>query len=321
MEIKEEFNKKNIDTKIFAIFFSIALFLIFAYLSGNLSWLSDFNLFINLIGGLLAAFIGTLALVRFYTKKNRLNYLFLGLGFLAISVVEIVQVLVVITAFRDLFSIDTTQAFPISEVLSRVFLSLILFLSWLFRREEEKGKQLSEKLPFVGVLLVITSTIVLVSLFTQIFANLQQYMFAIIGQTVSLFIYILALIGYIRSKGIKTNSFDFWIIFSLSFSIISQIFYLPYLNLEYSLMLNLATTAKFISYVILLFGFLHSIYEVYKKEEKHQKELERKNIILSETKKKVEEAYMLLRSEKWQLTKEKEKSTADRIMKDILNNK
>jgi hypothetical protein len=321
MGMKEQFSKKNIDAKTFVIFITIAIFLLFAYLGAQFNWLSDFNLFINLIGGIFALFIGLLSLLRFYTKKNRFNYLFLGLGFLAISVVEIVQVLVVITAFRDLFSIDTTQAFPISEVLSRVFLSLILFLSWLFRKEDQKETQPNEKLAYVGLLLGISTTIILVSLTTQIFANYQQYMLSIIGQTVSLMIYILAITGYIRSKGIRTSNFDFWIIFSLSFSIISQFFFLPYLNLEYKLMLNLATLAKFVSYIVLLLGFLNSIYEIYKKEEKAQKELERKNLILNETKKKVEEAYMLLRSEKWQLTKTKEKSTADRIMKDILNNK
>ena len=81
-------------------------------------------------------------------------------------------------------------------------------------------------------------------------------------------------------------------------------------------MLNLSTLAKFLSYAILLIGFLHSIYEMYKSEESAQKELLRKNIVLAETKKKVEEAYMILRNEKWALTKQK--GSADEILKDIL---
>lgn len=72
--------------------------------------------------------------------------------------------------------------------------------------------------------------------------------------------------------------------------------------------------------MVLLIGFLNSVYEMYKREEEYQKELVKKNLILKETKKKVEEAYMLLRSEKWKLTKEKEKDTADKIMQDILKN-
>jgi len=129
-------------------------------------------------------------------------------------------------------------------------------------------------------------------------------------------VYILTLIGYLRGKGMYYRSFDFWILLSLSFGILSQIFFLPFLNIEYYLMLDLSTLAKFLSYTTLLFGFLYSIYEMYKSEEMAQKELIRKNLILSETKKKVEEAYMILRNEKWALTKQS--GSADKILKDIL---
>lgn len=129
-------------------------------------------------------------------------------------------------------------------------------------------------------------------------------------------LYVLTLVAYIRSSGMYYRNFDFWLIFSLTFAILSQIFYLPFLNIEYYLMLNLSTLAKFLSYTVLLVGFLHSIYEMYKSEESVQKELVKKNLVLTETKKKVEEAYMVLRSEKWELGKKK--GSADKILKDIL---
>lgn len=84
-------------------------------------------------------------------------------------------------------------------------------------------------------------------------------------------------------------------------------------------MLNLSTIAKFISYLVLLVGFLYSIYEMYKSEEDTQRELTRRNLLLTETKKKVEEAYMILRDEKWAITKSKD--SVDEILKDILKKK
>lgn len=319
MDSLREFDKRNVLFKVFLILISVVLFLVFAYFSAGLRWFSSFNLFINLVGAIFAFFIGLLALVRFYTKKSSLNYLFLGLGFLVVSVVEVAQILVSMGSFADLFAVSAaTEAFPVTEVVSRVFLSIIMFLSWLLMREEYRERRVSERLAFVGVAVGISATVVLVSLYTQLFAGMQEYMFAIIGQTLALLIYILALAGFGRSRGFCCRNFDFWVVFSLVFSIISQIFFLPYLNLEYDLALNLATLAKFISYVLLLFGFLHSVYEMYKREEEIQRELAKKNVILNETKKKVEESYMLLRQEKWKLTKEKESD--DGIMRDILSN-
>lgn len=318
MEI--QFTKSNIKKKQLVILLSIILFLLFAYWGGNLQWMGNFQLFIDLLASIFAFFIGVLSLVRFYTKKSSLNYLFLGLGFLTVGSIEVMQIFVSLDTFSDLFEVSRNELFPATVVISRLFLSFILLLSWLFMNEEYRKKVLNEKLAFVGVAVALTALIVFLSLYSQIFTNYQEYMFAIVGQTVSLLIYILALLGYIRSKGVLFRNFDFWVVFSIVFAVLSQLFFLPYLNLEYQLMLNLATLAKFLSYFILLIGFLNSISEMYRREEEYQMELKKKNLILTETKKKVEEAYMLLREEKWQLTKKNEQNTADKIMKDILKN-
>mgnify|MGYP006876613339 FL=1 len=52
---------------------------------------------------------------------------------------------------------------------------------------------------------------------------------------------------------------------------------------------------------------MNSIYELYQKEVLIQQELERKNKLLDETKKKVEEAYLVIRKEKWDLVSGKKK--------------
>ena len=81
-------------------------------------------------------------------------------------------------------------------------------------------------------------------------------------------------------------------------------------------MMNLSVWARFFAYLGLLIGFLNSIYEMFQKEIATQKELEEKNKIIGETKSKVEEAYFLLREEKWSLARSK--GSADKILKDIV---
>jgi hypothetical protein len=313
---KFEFTNQEVKKKQLVILLSVIVFLAFGYIAGNLRWFNDFQVLIDLFAGIFAFFIGTLSLVRFYTKKNSLNYLLFGLGFITVGFIEIYQLLLTFNSFADLFVLHTSDIFPTRIVLSRVFLSLIFFASWFVMIEEYREKVLGEKLAVVAILVVLTMFIVVTSVYSQIFAAYEGYMFAIIMQTIALLIYLITLLGYLRSKGLFFRSFDFWIIFAITFSILSQIFFLPYLNIEYELMINLSSTAKLLSYSILLTGFLHSIYEMYKREEENKKELIKSNLILSETKKKVEEAYMVLRNEKWELTKNKK--SADRILKDIL---
>jgi len=171
----------------------------------------------------------------------------------------------------------------------------------------------------LGIFFVFSIFVILLSLSSSIFSGYREYIFAIVMQTIALGVYVLTLIGYIKSGGIYYRNFEFWLIMSLTFAILSQIFFLPFLNIDYYQMLNLSTLAKFLSYMVLFYGFMHSIYEIYKSEEDAQNELMRKNLILSETKKKVEEAYLVLREEKWELSRGK--NSADSILKDILRKK
>ena len=318
--MREKFTKNQVKEKELIILTSIFFFLLFAYLSGEFAWMKDFQLLVDLFAGIFAFFIGILSLVRFYTKRNYVNYLLLGLGFLTVSLLEVFQLLLSLQAFSDFFTMPSSEVFPSTVVLSRVFLSFVFFLSWIMTKEEYMVRAVKEKLAFVAILFAISTFVIVVSTFSNLFVGLEAYAFAIVMQTLALMFYLLTLIGYTRSRGMFFRNFDFWIIFSLTFSILSQIFFLPYLNLEYELMLNLSTLAKFISYTILLIGFLSSIYEMYKSEEKAQLELKRKNMLLTLTKRKVEEAYMILRQEKWELTKGKSKRKTDKIFKDILRN-
>ncbi len=316
--MNKEITKLKVKERELIILVSVFLFLLFAYLSGNFAWMKDFQRLVDLFASVFAFFIGILALVRFYTKKTYTNYLLLGLGFLTISVLDGFQLLLSFEGFSEFLSVNTSEMFPSSIVLSRVFLSLIFFFSWILMKEEKIVKSFKEKAAFASLLFSVSLFTIVVSTFTNFFEGFESYTFAIAMQTIALMVYLITLLGYTQSKGMYKRNFDFWIVFSLTFSILAQIFFLPYLNIEYELMLNLSTLAKFFSYTILMIGFLSSIYEMYKSEERAQNELKRKNMLLTLTKKKVEEAYMILREEKWKISKEQKKKSTDKIFKDIL---
>jgi hypothetical protein len=307
---KEKLDRTHVGLQFLMMMLSLLAFLILACFVGEIVWITDFQYFVVLISGVFAIFIGLIALLRYYTQKANLIFLLLGIGFLAVGLLDIVQLVIDVGGFETLFVYRPGEVYPFSAILSRGFLSLILFLSWLSAERIENGESLIEAERRV-VLLVVTLFISfsgVVSYF--ILSNvISESLWVVMVGTATLMLLLLSFVGHMFRKGWKYDNFAFWLIFAISFLILSQIFFLPFLNIEYYSMVNLSIWAKFFSYLALLTGFLNSIYEMYQRELLTQRELERKNRLLDETKKKVEEAYLVVRKEKWDLVRGKKKST------------
>jgi len=319
--MKNRLPREHIDIQFLSLCISLLAFLGLAYWAGDIVWIKDFQPFITLISGIFALFIGVLALLRYYTKKVSLSFLFIGIGFLGVGLLDIFQVVLDLGGMSNLFSGAVTQIYPVTSVLSKTFLSVIMFVSWLVSRKDEingKGKKKKEAL-LMG--LVVGSFILFIGTFIYLMVTgivIDGIVVIVVG-LISLMFLILAILGYILSKNWLYDDFNYWIIFLLAFLILSQIFYLPFFNLEYSNMMNLSIWARFFAYIGLLTGFLNSIYVMFQKEMETQKELASKNKQLDETKAKVEEAYLMLREEKWSLARSK--GSVDKILKDVMKKK
>lgn len=298
--LKEE----HIDMQFLALLISVIAFLVFALFIGDIVWIKDFQYFIALISGVMAIFVGTLSLLRYYTKKTNMNYLFLGGGFLGVGLIEILQTMVEVGDFQNLFTFTEGGSYPLSSALAKAFLASLFLISWFVIRKK-KGRGRKKELELMGI--VCLTFVLFVATFIILLlrgVEVDSFIVVLIG-LFSLLLYILSLLGYLFKKGWLYDDFNYWIIFTLAFLILSQIFYLPFLNLEYIHMVNLSTWAHFIAYVGILVGFLNSIYMMYQREKETQQELEEKNMLLDKTKAKVEEAYLTLREEKWELVNKK----------------
>jgi uncharacterized membrane protein len=206
-------------------------------------------------------------------------------------------------------------------VLSKSFLAVIVFLSWFVRKDYENPDSGKEKNIFLGIVFLFVLIIVVFLFFTNTLSGFQEYVPALIGGILSMLLFLLSIFGYWRGKAWRYESFEYWLIFSIIFLLISSVFFIPLFNLEYDLMMIFSVFARFLSYFFLLIGFLVSIYELYKREIEYLEELREKNSQLVIAKNSVEEAYMMLRTEKWDLAKESKKSQKDGILQDILNSK
>ena len=79
---------------------------------------------------LLAATVGVIALVRFYSRKSN-TYLFVGTGFLGTGLLDGYHALVTSKFFAPYLPSDLPSLIPWSWIASRQFLSIMLFMSWL----------------------------------------------------------------------------------------------------------------------------------------------------------------------------------------------
>ncbi|MGI5898284.1 MAG: hypothetical protein ACOX6Q_03995 [Candidatus Dojkabacteria bacterium] len=292
--MKKTLSKEHIKTQFLILLLSVASFLLFAIFIGNLKWLTDFRSFILLLSGIFAIFTGIISLLRYSTQKESLQYFLLGVGFLGVGVLDIVSLLMSIGNFNDLFT-TTGSIYSLRTILSKAFLSLLLFASFFFGTYAGKNGGKKSKVFGIFIVFLFFAFLIVYLVFGQHFN--EEYM-TIILSVIGFIFLLISLIGYILRKNWKYENIDFWIIFSISFFLLSQIFYIPFLNLEVEHMINLSVLAQFFGYIALLLGFLNSIRELYLKEIENQKELEF-------TKRKVEEAYMTLREEKWNLLGEK----------------
>ena len=311
-------NRQHVDAQFLALCLSILAFLGLAYWAGEIVWLQDFQLFVTLISGVFALFIGILALLRYYTKKTSINFLFIGLGFLGVGLLDVFQLMLDLGAFQSLFVAPENQVYSLTSVISKVFLSALMFISWFVNRNANKVSRSTRKQEKLLMVIVSVCFVIFVGVFLFLMIKGIQVdsLAVIIIGLVSLMFLLLAIVGYLLDRGWLYEDFNYWIIFLLAFLVLSQIFYLPLFNLEYMNMMNLSVWARFFAYLGLLIGFLNSIYVMFQKEIATQKELEEKNKMIGETKAKVEEAYLLLREEKWSLARSK--GSADKILKDIV---
>lgn len=91
----------------------------------------------EVIATVLALNVGILALVRFYSKKDN-TFLFVGTGFFTTGFLDGYHAIVTSSYFEENFPSPAPSLIPWSWLASRLFLSILLWLSWLFWKREER---------------------------------------------------------------------------------------------------------------------------------------------------------------------------------------
>lgn len=207
---------------------------------------------------MLAFFVGTMAIVRFYSRKSNL-YLFVGTGFLGAGLLDGYHAVVTSSWFKDYFPADLGSLIPWSWIASRLFLSLFLWISWrAWKRENDLGEagRISETAIYIsaGLLTLISFTFFVFMPLPR--AYYPELVFHRPEEFVPAFFFLMALIGYWNKEHWKDDGFEHWLVISLIVGFISQVMFMSLSGRVFDAMFDLAHLLKNASYACVLIGLI-----------------------------------------------------------------
>lgn len=254
------------------------LLLLLFYITRDVTWSGskETHTLMELLATILALFVGILALIRYYTKKNN-TFLFLGAGFIGTAFLDGYHTIITSTYFEVFLPSVPEALIPWSWSVSRFFLATIIFISWIvWKREKALGRReiISERAVYIGVGLFAFTSSLFFSLFPLPSAYYPELYFGRPEELGAAIIFLLAIIGYISKGWWRKHSFDHWIILFLIFSFMGQVLFMSFSFELFDTSFDIAHALKIISYLLILTGLLISMFFLFRKAEEGKKILE-----------------------------------------------
>ena len=262
----------------FAVLFFAYLYLRDSTWRGN----SQLHTLMETVATVLSLAVGSLALVRYYSKKDN-NFLFIGTGFVATAFLDGYHTVVSSSHFIETFPSAPPALIAWSWFASRIFLSLLLWMSWLFwRREDRLGAagRISEKLVYSTVAALALACFAIVAFVPMPAAYYQKLPFPRPQEFLPALFFLLALIGYLRKGKWKTDMFEHWLVLSLIVGFMGQTMFMSFSGQVFDMMFDAAHLLKNGSYICAMLGLLFSMQRLFS-ESHAQHELQFKNILLA----------------------------------------
>jgi PAS domain S-box-containing protein len=241
------------------------------YLLRASTWLGSMELhtIMETAATLLALNIGILALVHYYSKKNNI-FLFVGTGFVATGFLDGYHALVTSSFFTANFPSAPPHLVPWSWLASRLFLSVLLWLSWVFwKREERLGDagKVSERWVYA-----IVGVLALTCFISFAFIPLPRAYYPNMGfprpqESVPAVFFFLAMVGCLRKGLWRSDPFEHWLVMSLLVGFMGEAVFMSSSGKLYDAMFDAAHVLKKLSYICALTGLLISMYVLFKRFE------------------------------------------------------
>lgn len=236
------------------------------YLLKDLDWQGSvsFHTLMESLATLLAFFVGTMALIRYFSQRDNL-FLYIGAGFIGTAFLDAYHAIVTSVFFIPFMPSDYPNLTPWSWSASRLFLASSMFLSWLlwYRHRGDVGFLHSHTKVFWWTGLATLACFFLFSVAPLPQLTTEGPWIHRPFELIPALLFLLALVGYLYKGAWKDNDFEHWLVLSLIVGLATQSVFMPFSESINDTEFNLAHLLKKVSYILVLTGLLISLYQTY----------------------------------------------------------
>ncbi len=241
----------------------VGAFLLLESASGSWSYgNARLHTIMEVVATLTALIVGALALVCYYAKRHD-AILLLGGGFIGTALLDGYHAVVTSTAVQPYFPSQDSSLIPWSWNASRIFLALVMVVSWLaWRRERRLGAQgqLSDIVVYACVAMV---TLISFLFFAWVPLGPAYFPNSMFGRPQEFFAAALfagALVGYWSKQEWREDRLEYWIVNSLIVGLLCQTLFMSRSHALFDGMFDMAHVLKIGSYVLVLTGLMAEIH-------------------------------------------------------------
>ena len=234
---------------------------------------------LELAASLVAFIVGTLALVRYYSRKND-TLLLIGAGMLGTATLDAYQFLLIGGGLGWLPAGHASG--PWSWFGSRMFLSLLLCWSWTTWRGEQREdhSRLSELRIYLEVSALTILAIALFGLVDLPQAVVLERSIPRVFELLPGGFFAAALAGYLTKGNWRTRPFEVWLVPSLIVAVSIQWLFMPYSASPVDAWAIASHALKLLSYGFIFIGLVASMYGLYRQVERSHLLIEHSNTAL-----------------------------------------
>ncbi|MCC3861040.1 ATP-binding protein [Pseudemcibacter aquimaris] len=265
----ENENNKKTNERAIILFSVFILLLIGAIITPSLQWkgsLTSHSL-VEVISTLLALFVGLMAMVRYYSRKENLIF-FIGAGFIGTAFLDAFHGLIAHFALTQSAPDSIIFRFPWSWLAPRMYLSITLFISMIFLLNKSyKDTPLKEKL-YLTIAIFSTVLVFLFFAYTPIVPELYSLLgFARPLELIPAFLFGGALFGFLYRHEWDNNTIEFCLAISLIINFAVQCFYIPFSAETFDAISSISHLLKMASYLVILVALLFDLNRIYRQAE------------------------------------------------------
>ncbi|MES2626033.1 MAG: ATP-binding protein [Pseudomonadota bacterium] len=253
------------------VYLATAVTLIILFIaSRDMQWSGSTQLhtLMEVVATLLALMTGCLSLMRFYSKQDK-TFLLVGAAFIGTAFLDGYHALISADFFGQYMPSAGLSVIPWSWLASRIFISVLLFLSWLtWHIHRERADSIWERARFIyGITAVFTIACFLFFVMTPLpsgyggFGPIHRP-----GEYLAAFFLFATLIGYLRKGAWQFDPFEHCLIIALILNLAAQACFMPTSSGLYDLDFDVAHILKIASYIAVLVGLLINMYRIFQDE-------------------------------------------------------